>query len=191
MSDSRKLWKLFLKTLYLSAFTFGGGYVILSLMETDFVKKEKWINKEEMLDIVAIAQSSPGPIAINSAVSIGYKLFGVLGILVAILGTAIPPLVIISIISFFYNSFISNRYIALALKGMQAGVGALVISVVIDMAKEVIYRKGILTLVITLGTVVLNLFFSIKVIYIILGLVLFGIVCSLVKKIESSNVNHL
>ena len=178
--DFKKLFKLFLHTLYLSAFTFGGGYVILSLMESTFVKKLGWISKEEMLDMTAIAQSSPGAVAINASISVGYKIFGFLGALVATLGTVIPPLVIISVISYFYDAFISNKYIGLILKGMQAGVGALIINVVIDMAKEVIVHKGYLIYGIFIISFILNVFLHVNIIYIILALIVFGIISSFV-----------
>lgn len=177
--DFKKLSKLFLHTLYLSAFTFGGGYVILSLMDTTFVKKLGWINKEEMLDMTAIAQSSPGAVAINASISVGYKIFGFIGAFVATLGTVIPPLIIISVISYFYDAFISNRYIALILKGMQAGVGALIINVVIDMTKEVIVGRGFLIYGIFIISFILNVFLHVNIIYIILGLIIFGIIYSL------------
>lgn len=99
----RVLWKLFVSTLYLSAFTFGGGYVIVSLLKKKFVDEYHWIENEEMLDLVAIAQSSPGAIAVNGAIVVGYKLAGMAGTVIAILGTIIPPFLIISAISVFYN----------------------------------------------------------------------------------------
>ena len=93
---SRKhvLWKLFLSTLYLSAFTFGGGYVIVTLLKRKFVDELHWIEDEEMLDLVAIAQSAPGAIAANGAIVVGYKLAGVPGVLVAILAAVLPPFLI-------------------------------------------------------------------------------------------------
>ena len=94
----RVLWKLFVSTLYLSAFTFGGGYVIVSLLKKKFVDEYHWIENEEMLDLVAIAQSSPGAIAVNGAIVVGYKLAGMAGTVIAILGTIIPPFLIISAI---------------------------------------------------------------------------------------------
>lgn len=97
----RILWKLFYSTLYLSAFTFGGGYVIITLMKKKFVDEYRWIEEEEMLDLVAIAQSSPGPIAVNGAIVVGYKLAGMAGVLVSILGTVLPPFVILTVVSFF------------------------------------------------------------------------------------------
>ena len=90
-TQDKKLWKIFWSTFYLSAFTFGGGYVIVSLMKKKFVDEYHWIEEEEMLDLVAIAQSAPGAIAVNGAIVIGYKLAGIAGILTAIAGTVIPP----------------------------------------------------------------------------------------------------
>lgn len=104
-SKSKVLQKLFLSTLYLSAFTFGGGYVIVTLMKKKFVDEYHWIEENEMLDLVAIAQSSPGPIAVNGAIVVGYKLAGMIGVLVSIIGTIIPPFLIISVISVCYQAF--------------------------------------------------------------------------------------
>ena len=124
--NSKILRTLFLSTLYLSTFTFGGGYVIVSLMKKDFVDARHWIDEEEMLDLVAIAQSAPGAIAVNGAIVVGYKLAGILGAFVAIFGTVIPPFVIISILSVCYQAFRSNLLVARMLEGMQAGVGAVI-----------------------------------------------------------------
>lgn len=107
-SKSKVLQKLFLSTLYLSAFTFGGGYVIVTLMKKKFVDEYHWIEENEMLDLVAIAQSSPGPIAVNGAIVVGYKLAGMIGVLVSIIGTIIPPFLIISVISVCYQAFRDN-----------------------------------------------------------------------------------
>lgn len=118
------LWKLFLSTLYLSAFTFGGGYVIVTLMKDKFVDKYHWIEENEMLDLIAIAQSAPGAIAVNGAIVVGYKLAGLAGVLTAIFGTVLPPFLIISVISVFYQMFCDNFIISQLLDGMQAGVAA-------------------------------------------------------------------
>ena len=99
------LWKIFISTLYLSAFTFGGGYVIVSLMKKKFVDEYHWIEENEMLDLVAIAQSAPGAIAVNGAIVVGYKLAGIAGVMTAILGTVIPPFLILSVLSVFYQTF--------------------------------------------------------------------------------------
>ena len=140
-NPARMLWQLFKATFLLSAFTFGGGFVIVSLMKKKFVEDLQWLEEEEMLDITAIAQSSPGPIPINASVILGYRMYGVIGSLVAILGTALPPMIIISVISVFYTQFRSNRIIAIALQVMRAGVAAVIFDVVINLAKNVIATK--------------------------------------------------
>ena len=113
------LRKLFFSTLYLSARTFGGGYVIVTLMKKQFVDELHWIDEEEMLDLVAIAQSSPGAIAVNGAIVVGYKLAGIAGVLTAVLGTVIPPFLIIAAVSVCYQAFRSNQLVAWMLEGMQ------------------------------------------------------------------------
>ena len=140
-NPARMLWQLFKATFLLSAFTFGGGFVIVSLMKKKFVEDLQWLEEEEMLDITAIAQSSPGPIPINASVILGYRMYGVIGSLVAILGTALPPMIIISVISVFYTQFRSNRIIAITLQVMRAGVAAVIFDVVINLAKNVIATK--------------------------------------------------
>lgn len=140
-NPARMLWQLFKATFLLSAFTSGGGFVIVSLMKKKFVEDLQWLEEEEMLDITAIAQSSPGPIPINASVILGYRMYGVIGSLVAILGTALPPMIIISVISVFYTQFRSNRIIAIALQVMRAGVAAVIFDVVINLAKNVIATK--------------------------------------------------
>ena len=140
-NPARMLWQLFKATFLLSAFTFGGGFVIVSLMKKKFVEDLKWLEEDEMLDITAIAQSSPGPIPINASVILGYRMYGVIGSLVAILGTALPPMIIISVISVLYTQFRTNHIIAIALQVMRAGVAAVIFDVVINLAKNVIATK--------------------------------------------------
>ena len=136
------LWNLFVSTLYLSAFTFGGGYVIVSLLKKKFVDEYHWIEEEEMLDLVAIAQSSPGAIAVNGAIVVGYKLAGLAGTVVAILGTVIPPFLIISMISIFYNLVKDNFIVSQMLLGMQSGVGAVIASVTYEMGAGIVRGKN-------------------------------------------------
>ena len=140
-SSGARLRKLFFETLYLSAFTFGGGYVIVSLLKKKFVDDLHWISEDEMLDLVAIAQSAPGPIAVNGAIVVGYKLCGIPGILLAVLGAVIPPFVILSIISLFYTAFRSNFMIHHLLSGMRCGVSVVIMSVTWDMASGVLLEK--------------------------------------------------
>ena len=111
---------LFLSTLKLSAFTFGGGFVIIPLMRKRFVEQLGWIEEQEMLDLTAIAQSSPGAIAVNASILVGYHVAGVAGALLSIIGTILPPLVIISVISMFYKAFRDNAIVSMAMTGMLA-----------------------------------------------------------------------
>lgn len=172
---SKILLELFITTLYLSAFTFGGGYVIVSLMKKKFVDEKHWIEQDEMLDLVAIAQSSPGPIAVNGAIAVGYKLCGVAGALVAITGTIIPPFVIISIISYCYNAFRSNWVISQMLEGMQAGVAAVIASVTYDMGKDVVKQRDGLSLIIMIAAFVASYILEINVVFIVIACGLIGL----------------
>ena len=171
----RTLLKIFITTLYLSAFTFGGGYVIVSLMKKKFVDETHWIEQDEMLDLVAIAQSSPGPIAVNGAIAVGYKLCGMAGALVAIVGTVIPPFVIISIISYCYSAFRSNWVISQLLEGMQAGVAAVIASVTYDMGKDVVKQRDGLSLVIMIAAFVASYILEVNVVFIVIACGLIGI----------------
>lgn len=176
------LWKLFVSTLYLSAFTFGGGYVIVTLLKKKFVDELHWLEDDEMLDLIAIAQSSPGVIAVNGAIVIGLKLAGFAGALVAILGTVIPPFTIMSVISLFYQAFKDNWIISELLNGMQAGVGAVIASVVFEMAGGVLTEKDPLSIVILIGSFVAACFFGINVIYIILVCIAVGLARAFLQK---------
>ena len=118
ISRAARLRKLFLSTLYISTFTFGGGFVIVTFMKKKFVDELHWIDEQEMLDMTALAQSSPGAIAVNAAILVGWQVDGLLGMVIAVLGTIIPPMLILSVISLFYNAFATNTYVALVLKGM-------------------------------------------------------------------------
>ncbi len=142
--DYSKLWTLFKTMFVLSACTFGGGFVIVSLMKNKFVEELKWLGEDEMLDVTAITQSAPGPLPVNASVIIGYRMAGVVGSFTAILGTILPPMIIISIISVFYEQFRTNPYIAVALQVMRAGVAAVIFDVVINLAKSVLNTKRVL-----------------------------------------------
>ena len=142
--DYSKLWTLFKSMFVLSACTFGGGFVIVSLMKKKYVEELGWLEEDEMLDVTAITQSSPGPLPVNASVIIGYRIAGVVGSLVAILGTILPPMIIISIISMFYDQFRTNPYISIALQVMRAGGAAVIFDVVINLAKNVFHTKRML-----------------------------------------------
>jgi len=180
-SKGKILFKLFISTLYLSAFTFGGGYVIVTLLKKKFVDELHWIDEEEMLDLVAIAQSSPGAIAVNGAIVVGYKLAGLPGILVSVLGAVIPPFVILTIVSQFYVLFSTNEIVKALLTGMKAGIGAVIVSTVWDMAAGVVKSRSILRMLIMVLAFVANYFLGVNVILIILVTIAIGLVSTLVQ----------
>ena len=173
------LWNLFVSTLYLSAFTFGGGYVIVSLLKKKFVDEYHWIEEEEMLDLVAIAQSSPGAIAVNGAIVVGYKLAGLAGTVVAILGTVIPPFLIISMISIFYNLVKDNFIVSQMLLGMQSGVGAVIASVTYEMGAGIVRGKNKASVLIMACAFVASCAFGVNVIFVVISCGLIGVVRTL------------
>ena len=166
--DAKFYWKLFTSTFLLSAFTFGGGYVIVPLMKKKFVDKLNWIEEKEMLNMVAIAQSSPGPIAVNTSILVGYRMAGLPGAFLSTIGTVLPPLIILTIISFFYQSFKDSTVVHALLKGMQAGVAAVIIDVVIGMTGKVLKGKQAFSILMMLAAFIATFVFDINVIYIIL-----------------------
>lgn len=159
---------LFLNSLYLSTFTFGGGFVMIPLMRKKYVTDKKLITAKEMIDISSIAQATPGAIAVNSTVLIGYKINGISGALFSMLGTVIPPLIIISIISFFYELFSTNPIVATVLSAMQAGIGAIICDVAIKMGEGFFKEKDILSIIIMPLAFAASFFLSINVVLILL-----------------------
>lgn len=174
--DYSKLWTLFKSMFVLSACTFGGGFVIVSLMKKRYVEELKWLDEDEMLDVTAITQSCPGPLPVNASVIIGYRMAGVVGSLTAILGTIIPPMVIISIISLFYNQFRTNPYIATALQVMRAGVAAVIFDVVINLAGNVIKTKRILYIAMMVIAFVATYFLDISAMGVIIVCLCIGLI---------------
>lgn len=175
MEKRHRLWTLFTSMLYISTFTFGGGFVIVSLMQKKFVEELHWLEEDEMLDMTALAQAAPGAIAVNGAILVGRKLAGIPGIAVAVLGTILPPMVILSLISLAYEAFATNLWVARALKGMQAGVAAVIVDVSLNLGTRVVKERDPLCIVLMIVAFVLNYALHVNVIYIILGAALLGI----------------
>lgn len=190
-----KLLKLFTTTFILSACTFGGGFVIVSLYKKKFVEELKWLEEDEMLDITAIAQSSPGPIPVNASVILGYRIHGILGSIVAILGTIIPPFVIISLISIFYKEFRNNQVIAIALQIMRAGVAAVILDVVVNLGMKIIKMKNILYMIVMVVAFIATYFFNLSAMYIIfscLGIGLINVFLDIRKeKIDGTSMDSI
>lgn len=174
MENKKNIYmKLFTSTFYLSAFTFGGGFVIIPLMKKKFVDDLQWVEEDEMLNLAAIAQSSPGAVAVNAAILLGYRVAGVPGAMVTILGTILPPFITLSIISLFYAAFRDNIVVNAVLKGMQSGVAAVIADVVLNLGGNVIKGKDILSILVMAAAFIATFFFKVNVMYIIL-------VCSLI-----------
>ena len=152
MSEMKKYALLFLTMLKIGLFTFGGGYAMIALLENEFVSKKKWLEKDEFLDVPPIAESTPGPIAINAATYIGYKRLGVVGAIIATLGICIPSFVIIYTISLFFDAFLSLTYVAYAFKGIQICVVYLILSAGLKMLKQI--KKNIFNVIIISATLV-------------------------------------
>ena len=174
--------------LKIGLFTFGGGYAMIALLENEFVGRKKWIDKDEFLDMVAISESTPGPIAINSATYIGYKTAGFKGSLAATVAVSIPSFVIIFLISLFFDAFLSLAYVAYAFKGIQVCVIYLILSAGLKMLRGM--KKTVFNLImlsaVTLGMAALSLFavnFSTVYCIILCGFV--GVAVYLVKRISS------
>ena len=149
---------LFFTMLKIGLFTFGGGYAMIALIENEFVEKKKWIEKDEFLDIAAIAESTPGPIAINAATYIGYKNSGIIGSMIATLGICIPSFVIIYAISLFFDAFLSFTLVAYAFKGIQICVVYLILTAGLKMLKQI--KKNTFNVIIISLTLICMIVFS-------------------------------
>ena len=180
------LARLFVTMLYISAFTFGGGYVIVTFMKKKFVDEFHWIDEKEMLDLTALAQSTPGAIAVNAAIMVGWRVGGFAGMLSAVLGTIIPPVAIISVLSLFYAAFAANPYVALVLQGMQAGVAAVILDVVWNMGSKVVKGKSWLNNGIMVAAFAATFVFKVNVMYIILVAALIGVVKIILMRKEAA-----
>lgn len=182
MSNRNKYRQLFFSTFKLSACTFGGGFVIIPLMRKRFVEELGWIDEEEMLDLTAIAQSSPGAIAVNAAILVGYRACGFAGALISVLATVLPPLIIISVISLFYQAFRDNAIVNMAMAGMLCGVAAVIFDVVLNMMKGIFQKKRTLPVLVMIGAFVAVRYFSVNIIVIILLCGIIGAADTLIRE---------
>ncbi len=186
----KKILDLFLTFFKIGLFTFGGGYAMIALIENYCVSKKNWIEHDEFLDVVAIAESTPGPISINSATYIGYKVAGVLGSAAATLGVVLPSFIIIFIISLFFDAFLSLKFVANAFRGIQVAVVYLIFSAGIKMfrgIKRTPFNMTILcaTIVAMLAVTVFALNFSTIFMILISGVI--GIAAYLISKLTGKD----
>lgn len=159
---------LFKITFSISAFTFGGGYIVIPMMRRYFVNDLKLITEEELMDMSAIAHSTPGAIAVNIAVLVGYKVAGLAGAIITGIGTVLPPLLILSLISIFYKSFRDNSVVSAVLKGMEAGVAASIVDILIDMWQGIVREKNIILSLMAPLAFIASFIFEVNVLYIII-----------------------
>ncbi|MBQ7134490.1 MAG: chromate transporter [Ruminococcus sp.] len=172
--------QLLLSFMKIGVVTFGGGYAMIPIIENETSKKRKWVSGEDLLDIVAISESTPGPIAICAASFIGYRVVGVIGAFMATLGVVLPSFVIIFLISIFLREFSSYDIVKYAFVGIRAGVLALIIKAVISMFKKA--PKNILAYIIMAVAFTLVVLFSTNVLVIILSSAVVGIVASYIAR---------
>ena len=184
MKNSRihRLFTLFFSMLYISAFTFGGGFVIVTFMKRKFVDELHWIDDQEMLDMTVLAQSSPGAIAVNAAILVGWKTAGPAGMAAAVLGTVLPPIAILSVISLFYRMFAENRYVALVLKGMSCGVAAVILDVAVSLGAKVLKDRKWIHAAVMAAAFIATFFLKVNVIWIILAAALIGVGAALMNR---------
>lgn len=186
-SNLKIYWKLFISNLMLSAFTFGGGFVIISLMKKKFVEQFRWVEEEEMLDLAAIAQSAPGALAVNASIIIGYRIKKFWGAIVSVIGTSIPPLIIISLISIFYNQFRYNEIVSIALLVMRAGVAAVLFDVIISLAQNIIKTRSIFYITLMIVTFIAAVFFGVSSINIIISCIIIGVIAVFLTEKKGAN----
>lgn len=171
---------LFRSTFFLSMFTFGGGYVIVPLMEKKFVNELGWIDEDEMLNLIAIGQSAPGPIAVNTSILIGYRMAGFYGAMVTVLGTILPPLVIMTGLAYIYLAVRDNALVNNVLLGMQAGVAAIIVNVVINMALRIIKQKKIVPVLVMVAALIAGIIFQVNILWLLFVSALIGLIMTLI-----------
>lgn len=181
----KKLFRLFYINFFISAFTFGGGYVVIPMMRKYFVENTPCLSEEELMDMAAIAQSSPGAIAVNLASLVGYKIVGFVGALCSCIASVLPALIILSIISSWYGSFADNSSVAAVLKGMEAGVAALIVNLVLDMYRLVLQEKSRFLALLVPLVFIGNYFFNINVAFLLAATSMVSIISALLVKRRS------
>lgn len=184
--DAQTLWTLFKTCFLISAGTFGGGMVMIGMLQKKFVEELGWISQEEVMDMIAIAQSCPGVMAANASIIIGYRVAGVAGGLLTVLGTIVPPMAILAVVSLFYSQIRENAAAALLLKGMQAGVVAVLANVAVNMIGSVARSREKLSLLMLAAASVAAVIFQVDMILIMLSCGLIGIIAVLVKNAGKS-----
>ena len=176
--DYKRLWSLFLTFFKIGAFTFGGGYAMIPLIQKEAVENKGWVTDDDILEIIAIAESTPGPIAINSATFVGYRTCGFLGAACATLGVVLPSFCIILAISYVLQEFQDLKIVQYAFNGIRAGVLALLFKALWTMYKK--SPKGWAAYVVMAAAFLLTAFLKVNVLLVILGCAVFGLITATV-----------
>lgn len=177
--------------MYISAFTFGGGYVVIPMVRKSFVQKKKLMTEPELMEIAAMAQSSPGAIAVNTSTLVGYRIGGFAGMIASFVGTLVPPIILLTIIAVNYAAFRDNQIVAAVMRGMEAGVAAIIVDFVIDMCKAVAKEKKLFCIVLIPATFVASFLLHINVALILVACVLAAIVESAIRHRKRKVRNEL
>lgn len=172
----KKLWEVFFAFFKIGAFTFGGGYAMIPLIQAEAVEKHKWVSDEDILEIIAIAESTPGPIAINSATFVGYRTCGFWGSFCATLGIVVPSFTVILIISYLLREFAEITAVQYAFNGIRAGVLALILKALWNMYKK--SKKNLPSYIVMAGAFILTAFLDVNVLYVIISCAVFGLITS-------------
>lgn len=180
-----KIWLLFLTFFKIGAFTFGGGYAMIPLIQREVADKRKWITEYDILDIIAIAESTPGPIAINTATFVGFKTAGFFGAFASTFGVVLPSFVIITVIAYLLRNFSDYKGVRYAFFGVRAGVLALIIKGLVSMYKQV--QKNLVSYVVMGAAFALVAFFNANVLLVIIGCAVFGLVTSIILGRRAKN----
>ena len=183
--EDSMLWDLFLTFFRIGAFTFGGGYAMISVIENICVEKKHWITHEDLVNVTVIAESTPGPVAINCATFVGYRQKGIWGSVAATLGVVLPSFIIIWVISMFLDRFLEIAWIASAFKGIRVAVGLLILDVGIRMIKKMPKEplRIVLTVCAVLATLAISIFsLKISTIVLLLAAGLISLAVFLVQK---------
>ena len=170
----KKIWQMFISFFKIGAFTFGGGYTMIPIIEEEVVNKRKWITKEEFMDILVVSQSFPGAMAVNCSTFVGYKIGGIIGGIMGLLGVVLPSFIIILIVAAFFMQFRNNYYVDLVFKGISAAVPILVLAGVISLSKGV--EKNIRNGIIIVIALIALIFFRVNPVIVIIAAAIYGAV---------------
>ena len=170
---------------FITSMTANSGYAIVSVLKNKYTQKHKWVSEEEMNAIVALCQSSPGPIAVSSNLMIGFQIAGPLGAFASVLGCIIPPIIMMILVSFFYNYIITNRYVRIFMQGMQAGVIAMLLDVVIGLFMNIAKKREVFLFALMIIAFLYLRLFDLSIVYLLIFMIVAALVKTLIMTIQA------